>query len=225
MEISTHRRLGDMLVDRGALAPHQLEAALNDQRSFGGRIGSHLLRMGFVNENKLVDALAEQLRVVRINLRRSRIRIDALAYAKKDFCARHGLIPVARRAGGGRPKLLVAMTDPADLDAQRTIEFAGGCQVIAAIAPESDIRLAIDYCYADGKLREANGEEDFQQRINIDGAPEDSEDFIILSSDSEETPMRPAFEARLEALERLLIRKGLIAENELPPRNRKPTAH
>ncbi|HET6396417.1 MAG TPA: ATPase, T2SS/T4P/T4SS family [Pseudoxanthomonas sp.] len=53
--------LGELLLDRGAIRPSDLERALELQRSVGGRIGSLLVRIGALSEDQLIDALSAQL--------------------------------------------------------------------------------------------------------------------------------------------------------------------
>ena len=50
-----------MLVERGLIAPADLEKALAFQRQFGGRLGSVLVRIGALSEDTMLPVLAEQL--------------------------------------------------------------------------------------------------------------------------------------------------------------------
>ena len=43
-------KLGEFLIKANLISDEQLETALNEQREAGGRIGEHLLRLGFVTE-------------------------------------------------------------------------------------------------------------------------------------------------------------------------------
>ncbi len=43
-------RIGDILVDMKACTPQELQAALQTQSIFGGRLGTNLLELGIVNE-------------------------------------------------------------------------------------------------------------------------------------------------------------------------------
>ncbi|KAF1699359.1 type II secretion system protein [Pseudoxanthomonas jiangsuensis] len=53
--------LGELLLERGAIRPADLERALELQRGVGGRIGSLLIRIGALSEDQLIDALSVQL--------------------------------------------------------------------------------------------------------------------------------------------------------------------
>jgi general secretion pathway protein E len=55
------RPLGSLLVEAGAISADDLTRALAFQDSYGGRIGAVLLRLGAVAEDRLLDALSQQL--------------------------------------------------------------------------------------------------------------------------------------------------------------------
>ncbi|MGY6628148.1 MAG: GspE/PulE family protein [Oceanicaulis sp.] len=56
-----HRRIGDILVDEGAIAARDVEAALRFQDEVGGLFGQALMRLGAVSEDVLLAALSRQL--------------------------------------------------------------------------------------------------------------------------------------------------------------------
>lgn len=58
---SSHRRIGDILLARELIQPHDLEKALQLQQSVGGRLGTLLVRIGAVSEDVLLQSLSEQL--------------------------------------------------------------------------------------------------------------------------------------------------------------------
>ena len=58
------KRLGELLVERGAIQQGDLDRALYIQQSAGGKLGALLLRTGAISEDVLLAALAEQLGAV-----------------------------------------------------------------------------------------------------------------------------------------------------------------
>jgi hypothetical protein len=101
------RRIGEILIDRGVLALPELTAGLEGCRREGGRIGTRLVRLGFVDETALLEALTEQYRlpaVSTLELRRTRPdirrlipaqvanRFKAVAFAKSKNCVRVGFV-------------------------------------------------------------------------------------------------------------------------------------
>ncbi len=54
------RRLGEILIEMGALSPDGLRSGLEACKRHGGRLGTWLVRLGFINEVRLLDALSKQ---------------------------------------------------------------------------------------------------------------------------------------------------------------------
>ena len=57
----THRRLGEMLIQGAIISSDQLNIALIEQRRSGDQLGRLLIRMGFVTEAIMREALGEVL--------------------------------------------------------------------------------------------------------------------------------------------------------------------
>ena len=64
------KRLGDMLVERDVISKFQLSAALNDQRRWGNRLGTSLIRLGFIHEETLTEFLATQYGLPSVDLKK-----------------------------------------------------------------------------------------------------------------------------------------------------------
>ncbi len=105
-------RLGEILIARGVVSPDGLRAALEACRRNGGRLGTWLVRLGFVNENVLLEALAEQTgcpSVTATELATGPAELRGLIPAA--LARRHLAVAFARQ---GR-RLDVAMINPNDL--------------------------------------------------------------------------------------------------------------
>jgi len=61
-------RLGDLLMRAGVVTQEQLDGALEQQASWGGKLGSILVRMRALSEDLLVKALSRQLNIPRADL-------------------------------------------------------------------------------------------------------------------------------------------------------------
>ena len=57
------KRLGEILLERGLIDVSELHTGLEACHHKGGRLGSHLLNFGFVDEHALLQALSTQLDV------------------------------------------------------------------------------------------------------------------------------------------------------------------
>ena len=57
------KRLGEILLESGAIAIAELHTGLEACHYSGGRLGTQLLKFGFVDEHALLEALSDQLGV------------------------------------------------------------------------------------------------------------------------------------------------------------------
>ena len=61
-------RLGELLVRENMITHDQLRKAMEEQKRGGGRLGSHLTKMGFVGDDELTQFLSKQYGVPAVNL-------------------------------------------------------------------------------------------------------------------------------------------------------------
>ena len=54
-------RVGDLLVEAGAITEDQLQQALEKQKEDGGRIGNVIMQMGFISKELLITVLTTQM--------------------------------------------------------------------------------------------------------------------------------------------------------------------
>jgi len=64
----TPPKLGDLLLSHGLLDATRLEAALADQRAFGGKLGRTLVDLGYITDEQLMLTLADQLGLTTVDL-------------------------------------------------------------------------------------------------------------------------------------------------------------
>jgi len=101
-------RLGDLLVQGGAISASQLESALTRQKTQKAPLGQLLVKLGFVTDDAVRMALAGQLGIPYIDLDSTSIDRNLGRVLNKNFARRHVLLPVAQN---GRT-LTIAMDDP-----------------------------------------------------------------------------------------------------------------
>jgi len=87
-------KLGELLVDAGVVDEMQLEAALGEQKNWGGRLGQTLMQMGVLDEETLVRTLARQLAIPVVWLRGKRIKPEVVELLHDDFIRKHRVLPV-----------------------------------------------------------------------------------------------------------------------------------
>ncbi len=127
-------RIGDILVEMKACTPQELQAALQSQAIFGGRIGSNLLELGIIDETQLAAALAKAYGVPCLA---GDIQPEegALAAVPASLVERLGLVPLH----ADDRHLKVVMADPRNLAKLDELAFATGKSVQAVLAPEKRV--------------------------------------------------------------------------------------
>lgn len=137
-------RLGELLVNNKLITQHQLKEALHAQTIFGGKLGTNLVELGYVNEMDLAKLLSTQLGIPCVeagdfdNLDRDVLKIVPLALVKK-----HSVIPLELE---GR-NLRLAMSDPTNFPSIDEISFATGLRIQPVVAPEILLVYAIEKYY------------------------------------------------------------------------------
>jgi hypothetical protein len=138
------KRIGETLLERGAITPDQLEAALVAQRQgLQQRVGAILVSQGAITEPMLVQALSAALVIPVVDLSAVTPDWAAVHLVRARFCEQHELFPFALENVGGRRHLVVAMADPLNQTALEEVEFTTGLKVSPRVAALSAIRAAI----------------------------------------------------------------------------------
>jgi hypothetical protein len=142
------KRLGELLLEQGAVTAEQLQAGLALQRQSGNRLGAALVAQGVLSEEKLANALSLALALPLVDLDQLEVDWAALQALRDRFCEANDLFPVSLETPkSGRKQLCVAMADPLNLPAIEEIEFTTGFKVLPRLARLSQVRSAIRQHY------------------------------------------------------------------------------
>lgn len=136
-------KLGQLLTASSIISEDQLKQALNVQRKEGGRLGTNLVKLGFVTEDKLVAFLSKQYGVPAINLAEYKIDSGVLKLIPADMAKKYLIMPVARVGA----TLTIAMTDPSNVFAIDDVKFMTGYNVEVVVSSESAIIKTISDQY------------------------------------------------------------------------------
>ena len=136
-------RLGDFLLKEKKITEEKLQHALEVQKKEPGKLGSVLIRLGYVTEEDIAQVLSKQFGYPSINLTKFEIDEKVIELIKPDIARKHVVIPIHRIGSN----LTLAMADPSNLFVQEEIRFSTNLRIQAVIAPESSIIEAIDKYY------------------------------------------------------------------------------
>lgn len=138
MAVATERQLGDILVEQGVITPLQLDEALQRQRLTGDMLGRLLVRMAYCEEQDIIEALAVQSGMERIDVSKLKIHQDIIRKVPADVAKFYNIVPV-REAGD---TLIVAMADPLNLRILDDLRHIVGCDVRGAVSNSADVAAA-----------------------------------------------------------------------------------
>ncbi|WP_041694899.1 GspE/PulE family protein [Alicyclobacillus acidocaldarius] len=144
------KRMGELLVESGMLAPEQLEMALAEQRETGARLGDILINNGYITEQQLVEVLEFQLGIPHVILANMKIDPEVLKLMPERLAETYVLIPY-RKSGN---RLYVAMADPLDYYAIDDLRRSTNLVIVPAIATRQDIQAAISRHYRGNEVFE-----------------------------------------------------------------------
>ncbi len=137
-------RLGELLVNAGAITKMNLEAALGEQKVSQMRLGEVLIKNGYLTELHLAEALCEQLELPFVSLVQTRPSQAALALIPENVALRLNVVPVSIE---GKQKITVAMSDPMDALAVDEIRMLTNRDISIMVATASDINKALSSYY------------------------------------------------------------------------------
>jgi type IV pilus assembly protein PilB len=136
-------KLGQLLIASNIITEDQLKEALTLQRREGGRLGTNLVKLGHITEEKLVTFLSRQYGVPAINLSDYKIDQAILKLVPIDIARKYLIMPVARVGA----TLTIAMADPSNVFAIDDVKFMTGYSVEVVVSSESSILNAISSHY------------------------------------------------------------------------------
>lgn len=139
-------KIGEILVAAGVIQEDQLQQALNTQSQLGGTLGENLVRLGFLNEEALLNALSEQLGIQHVNLEKVDIPPTMQRLVQLETVRLRRILPI----GFEGKKLVVGMVDPTDLSALSDVEFQSGHRTKAVILSAMHFELALSFFQAHG---------------------------------------------------------------------------
>ncbi|HEX4047470.1 MAG TPA: type IV-A pilus assembly ATPase PilB [Elusimicrobiota bacterium] len=152
ISIGLSRRLADLLVEENLISSKQLQEALDAQKSGGDKLGTLLLDMGFLSEDKLLQFLAEKTGISFVSLADiGDISDEAIAAVPEAIARQKMLIPFNKT----KDRLTVAIADPLDVMVLDDLKMLTGCEVVGCLASEAEIIAAHEKYYKQETSQEA----------------------------------------------------------------------
>jgi len=181
------QRLGDLLVKEKIITPEQLEQANKVQKEQNCRLGSALVKLGFLSDEDVTNFLSRQYGVPAINLSYFEIDPAVVKLIPFETAKRYQILPLSRVGAS----LTIAMVDPTNVFAMDDIKFMTGFNIEPVVASESSILAGIDKAYG------ATKEEDLEAVMQSMSEMTDSD--VELASEQQEMELSELEKAADEA--------------------------
>ena len=140
----------DMLLNAELLTPAQCDEALQNRVFFGGRIGTNLIELGFIDEELLAQFLSDKLAVPYVEPSRLlTIPPEVIELITPELAVKYQIVPVEE----DNRKMYMAMADPLALAVIDEIAFITGHNIRPMIAPEVRLLQALGQYY-DYRIKE-----------------------------------------------------------------------
>ena len=141
------KKLGEILLARGAVTEADLEKALLEQTQTKGFLGQILLRRGVIKKQDLARAVEDQLGVPSVELGEASLPSELGSLLPERFVRTYRAVPFKLEDD----VMHVAMSDPLNLSAIESMRLVTGLEVRAFFAPEDDVLLATNQLF-DGRV-------------------------------------------------------------------------
>lgn len=172
-------RLGDLLVETGAITQEQLEYALKKQKKTNLKLGETLVDEGFISEDDIAVALSRQLNLEIVDLQTTSIDPKVATLVPVSILKKYTMIPFAY-SEDNMNILRVAMENPLDTYAQEDISIITNYQVEPVVATTRSIMLAIDKYHGQADVKSALKR--YAQEKNLEVEEDEQEEEDINSS-------------------------------------------
>ncbi len=175
----TTLKLGEILVNGGALTEDALKEALKVQKGSGKRLGTILIESHFITERQLLDVLASQLSVELVDLDQFNIDPNLSELVPEAVAREKHIVPIEKLG----KTLKIAVADPLDYNTISDVGSFSKLTVSVVLAESLKIEKKISQLYVSKKALAAAEE---LSRI-VESIPKETE---VFSKNSEQPIVR-----------------------------------
>ena len=146
-----YRQLGQILVSAGEIDEETLQAALEQGKREGKRLGEVLKDNGTLTERQIIDCLKLQLGVDFVDLTKVKIPVDLAELVPKNIARTYNVVPVKLNSS----TLFLAMVDPLNFKAIEAVRNSSKKRIIPMIATTTAMEMAISTLYGNESVNRA----------------------------------------------------------------------
>ncbi len=190
-EKASKQQIGQLLRELKVVDDEQLSLALEEQKRTRERLGSVLIKMGFLTSEDLDYLLARQYNVPFISLEQYRIDPNVSQLIPEKYCREHKVIAVQQN----NKLLSVAMANPRDIVVVNELSFITGLKIAPVVSAEISILRTIDAMFmqeeTEDKVLDWEAELAAKEEVDIEiiRSEEELANIEDIISSSEEAPI------------------------------------
>ncbi|MCK5580673.1 MAG: Flp pilus assembly complex ATPase component TadA [Candidatus Omnitrophica bacterium] len=143
MSKKERKSLGEMLLEHGVISRAQWEEARAEEKKSGRPMRKALLRLGIISEEDMVNFIAQQMDIPRIELNNYLIDPKVIEFVPEDLARKYQMIPVLKIG----KSLTCVMVDVFNIYASDEVVMKTGLTIEPAVATEAEIKKALDEHY------------------------------------------------------------------------------
>lgn len=136
-------RVGDLLIQENVLTEVQLEAALQEQKRSGKKLGKAVVDLGYVDEVRLLEILSKHTNIPYIDLLRFQLNADLVKRLPEIQARRYRALILTENPEG----YMLGLLDPMDLIAIDELQRILKKPVVPAFVRESALMTSLDQMY------------------------------------------------------------------------------
>lgn len=150
-ELMREGSLGSILFMSQIISEDDIRAALDEQQKCGCRFGEALVRLGIVTQEDIDWALANQLNIPYVRLKKEMIDRAAVELVPAPLARQYGVMPLIRSGD----EISIAMLDPLNKEAVAAVEQQSGCRVAVSVALIREMREMHELFYGPPEVAES----------------------------------------------------------------------
>jgi type II secretory ATPase GspE/PulE/Tfp pilus assembly ATPase PilB-like protein len=200
-------RLGRLLVESNLVTEEQLRMATDFQRSVGGNLGAIVVKLGFIEDHRLIQFIAKDQGLSVITLDDIVLPHNLVRRLPRKLIEKHQVLPIHYKDN----ILTVATADPYDYEAIEEIQLAQDSKIEINLAPRSAIQKCITELF---HVTPAPMPVTDREEAQAEAAAAAAAHHDVPITTHRHLPKVSKLYLH-EALIPLLIQKGVISEEEL----------
>lgn len=180
--------LEELLLKEKFVTEEDLKKAKNYQKQYGGNLTNILIKLGFINEEQLVIALAKQLGIPHVKLSNYKLDPEVVEILPENVIRREKVIPLAKSGN----VLTIATADPLNVLLIDSLRARTGYEIQTIVATPTEIEQAIaDYFSSkaekdlDNLIQHSTDEDNLtvvegEERVDLDRLLQETEQAPII---------------------------------------------